>query len=184
MIASDDSPVPDDDLPLPEEALPPDRDPWNRADYQRIWLGAQSRTWRTLAIVPVDDWVSAYEVAKLISALGVHHGISVGAADLGSLGLTGADDILEGARFVCRQDRLVFATSTITQNLAAVALARAADCVVLCVSLGSTSLRLVEETIQQIGKERFLGSIVVRAAEPDVRARSAMSVRSLLRAEP
>jgi UDP:flavonoid glycosyltransferase YjiC (YdhE family) len=62
---------------------------------------------------------------------------------------------------VRRGQRVVFATRSTSKSLATIPLARAADRVILCVSLGSTSIRVVEETIEQIGKERFLGSMLV-----------------------
>jgi hypothetical protein len=44
----------------------------------------------------------------------------------------------------------------------AIPVARAADAVIICVSLGSTSFRDAKEVIEIVGRERVIGSIVVR----------------------
>lgn len=136
--------------------------PWDRPDCQRIWLGTQLKDWRTLAIVPADEELSSYEVASLIMALGLHHGEPIGVADLRDVGLSRVRASLEVVDVhVGRGERVVLATSAISTNLATIALARAADAAVLCVSFGSTSLALAKETIDQIGKEHFLGSVLL-----------------------
>jgi hypothetical protein len=47
-----------------------------------------------------------------------------------------------------------------------VPVARAADCAILCVSLGTSSLTAVTDTIEQIGRKCFLGSLLVRGQQP------------------
>lgn len=148
----------------------------DNAEYQRIWLATQSRAWRTLAVVPVDEGISTFEVASLITTLGLHHGESVSVADLRDVRLNRVGAFLEVAgELVSRGQRVVFATGSIKENLATVPLARAADGVVLCVSIGATMLGSIEETIEQIGKERFLGSILVRGSARNARGAAAKS---------
>jgi hypothetical protein len=138
--------------------------PYDGPDCQRIWLATQTRPWRTLAIVPVDEGMQTYEVASLIAGVGLHHGECIGLADLRDIRMNRVHAFLEASKeIVDRGERVVFATRSIAENLATVALARAAEGVILCVSLGSTKLGSVEETIKQIGKERFLGSILLEA---------------------
>lgn len=140
--------------------------PWDRPDCQRIWLGTQLKDWRTLAIVPADEQLSTYEVASLIMALGLHNGEPIGVADLRDVGLNRVRASMEVVEVhVGRGERVVLATSAITTNLATIALARAADAAVLCVSFGSTSLALARETIDQIGKEHFLGSVLLHQSD-------------------
>jgi hypothetical protein len=141
--------------------------PWDRAEYQRLWLRMERRDWRTLAIVPGEEGMSTYEVASLIMSLGVHHGESIGLFDFRDIQIPRVVPVLESACGRMGQgERILFATRSIRENLATIPLARATDGVVLCVSLGSTDLGFVEETIDQIGRDRFLGSIVVRAPRP------------------
>lgn len=138
--------------------------PWDNADCQRIWLATQTRAWRTLAIVPVDKGMQTYDVASLIAGVGLQHGESIGLADLREIRLNRVAAFLEAAQLIVdRGERVVFATRSIDENLATISLARAAEAVILCVVLGSTPIGLVEEAVKQIGKERFLGSILLQA---------------------
>jgi hypothetical protein len=136
---------------------------WDRADWQRLWLGTQSRPWRSLAVVASDHSVSTYHVASLIAGLGLQHGEAFRMVDVRNITLNRAAAIIELAEhFVTSGERIVFAARSITENLATVPIARSADCVLLCVSLGSSSLALVEETVAQLGKERFIGSLLIK----------------------
>jgi hypothetical protein len=137
--------------------------PWDRSEYQRLWLRMRCRDWRTLAVVPSEEGMSTYDVANLIKTLGVHYGESIGVCDFRDVqGRQALDAIADAFAQMRPGDRMVFAARSISENLATIPLARATDRVVLCVSIGSTSIRRVEETIAQIGKERFLGSLVIR----------------------
>ncbi len=164
---TDNRPVLDTKPEFTIDAPRPIPGPWDRPDCQRIWLGTQVQDWRTLAVVPGDEDLSSYEIASLIMALGLHHGEPIGVADLRDIGLSKVRASLDVVDFhVDRGERVVLATSAITSNLATVALARAADAAVLCVAFGSTSLALVKETVEQIGKEHFIGSLLLHKSEP------------------
>jgi len=168
MTDDDETRPSDKDTPLPSEdgraAFP-----WTFevADAERIWLGTQVRPWRSLAVVPCCDGLSTYEVARLLTVLGTQHGESIDLADVRDIPLQRVNAVLTLARsLVGRGDRVVFATRSIEENIAAVSCARAADCVVLCVRLGATSIGMVEETIRLIGRERCIGSILLRRHGP------------------
>jgi hypothetical protein len=145
--------------------------------YQRLWLHIASRTWRTLAIVPAEEGISTFDVAGLITDVGVDHGASIGVFDFRDVQ---PDRALAAVAVACETHakHLIFATRSIKENLATIPLARAADGVVLCVSLGSTKISLVEETIDRIGKERFFGSVIVREPRASRSAPPRSSLRS------
>jgi hypothetical protein len=159
---------------------------WDRTAWQRMWLRTQSRDWRTLALVPGDDQTSTLDVANLMAKLALDRGESIHVADLRELRLKHVDAFLEGTRWdASHGDRIIFATRSASTNLATVPLARAADCAILCVSLGSTSLGAVRDTIEQIGRKHFLGSLLVRAStESDSPNRALLPWRSAPRARP
>jgi hypothetical protein len=116
-------------------------------------------------------------------ALGVHHGESIGVFDFRDVRGCKVVDALAAAFGQMRPgDRMVFAARSISENLATIPLARATDGAVLCVSIGSTSIRCVEETIAQIGKERFLGSLVIHGLGDGVPVAPPMSWYRLLEA--
>jgi hypothetical protein len=138
---------------------------WDPANLERMWVRAQSLDWRTLALVPGDEHTSTFEVANLIARLALDQGESIHVADLRELRLKHVEVFLEGTRWDAGQgDRIIFATGATSANISTVPLARAADCAILCVSLGSTSLDSVREAIGQIGRKHFLGTLLVRAS--------------------
>lgn len=162
MTASDAVALPDSSQSFLADSLPPIEGAWERADLQRIWLGTQRRAWRTLAVVPADAGISTYEVAGLLAALGRHHGELVVLADLREIGLNRVSAFLAAAReLVEGGQRVIFAARAISENLATIPLARAADGVVLCVCIGATRIRSIEDAVEQIGREQFLGSMLV-----------------------
>jgi hypothetical protein len=152
-------------------------------EHQQLWLRIESRTWRTLAIVPAEEGISTYDVASLIMSIGVYCGESIGLFDFRDVMLKRVLGVIEDACAQMNQgERLIFATRSIKDNLATIPLLRAIDGVVLCVALGSTPIRRIEETIEQIGKDRLLGSIVVREPEPRASAPRPSAWRRLVRA--
>ena len=136
---------------------------WCRADWQRLWLGTQTRPWRTLAVIAGDGDTSSFEVASLITGLGLQHGQPTQLADVRNVSLNRVDSIIRLAgEVIVAGDRIVFAARSIAENLATIPIARFADCVLLCASLGSSSLALIEETVAQVGRDRFLGSVLLK----------------------
>ena len=137
---------------------------WERADWQRVWFAVQGIPWRTLAVVPGDERTGSLEIATLLMTIGRRHGEPVYVADLRQVSPRYSRAFCEiVGQHVAAGDRVVLATTATSQNVATIPLVRAADCAILCVTLGATSIRGVESTIEQIGKERFLGSVVLRA---------------------
>jgi hypothetical protein len=183
MTPNDDDESPSERARPVRAALPPSTARgWDRLEYQRLWLYMASRKWRTLAIVPAEEGMSTYEVASVIMGVGAHHGASIGLFDFRDVRLHRVLTVVADAcEHVMPGERLIFATRSIKENLATIPLARAADGVVLCVSLGSTRISLVEETIEEIGRERFLGSVLV--CDPPSRARAPRRARLWRRLE-
>jgi len=168
MIIHDDAARPSWSLtPRERGRALPGSDEEDIAEWQRVWLRAQSRDWRTLALVPADDGVSAFDVAHVIARLALEQGEFIHVADVRDLRLAHVDAFLDGTRWDAAEgDRIVFATRPSAGALVAVRLARAADCAILCASLGSTSLGSIRDTVEQIGREHFLGSLLVRTPHP------------------
>ncbi|HEY3822312.1 MAG TPA: hypothetical protein VGL81_34340 [Polyangiaceae bacterium] len=149
-----------------EQTVPKGVDSWDRSDWQRVWLRTQSTDWRMLALVPGDDQTSTLDVANVIARLALDHGESIRVADARALRPKHVDDFLEGSRWEASQGtRIVFATRPASSNIATVPIARAADCAILCASLGSTSLKGIRSTIEEIGRDHFLGSLLVQASK-------------------
>lgn len=153
---------------------------WDDSQWERIWMRAQTRSWRTLAVVPGDRKVSmpSFDIATFLMGVGAHLGDTIGLADFRDVRLVHAAAFLEVAAWhVDSGERLVFAMKSIAENPASVRFAQAADCAILCVSLGETPLAAARETIDQIGRDRFVGSIIVRPTTVTPSKDESLSVR-------
>jgi hypothetical protein len=56
---------------------------------------------------------------------------------------------------------VIIALRSVSENPTVIAVAGLADAVVLCIELGKTSVKQASQTIDEIGKGRFLGTIVL-----------------------
>jgi hypothetical protein len=141
------------------------REFWNDPQWQKIWLAIQGKEWRSLAILPANRGFSTLEIARALVDVGwQHRGLPIGLADLRNVTLPYVDTVIDEVRaHVYRGERVLIALRSVFENPAAIAVGQSADAAVLCVSLGDTKIANAEDTIAQVGQERFLGSIVVRS---------------------
>ena len=155
-------------------APPPSTDlepfaPGAHADWNGIWLASQSRDWHAFAILPADDGIPTMPVGQLVKAISARHGQDViHVADLRGVQLQHTNAYLEVLRWHMYQgERVVLVLRSCFENPATPLLARAADCALLCVTMGTTRRARAAQTVDMIGKERFLGSVVVNVFEED-----------------
>jgi len=132
-------------------------------DWQKLWLETQRRPWRSLAVVPACSSVNALEIARVLTILGRRHlGRRFLVADATQLSLRRLEDLKAVIRTRIEQDKcVIIATRPIAESAACLAIARSADAVLLTVVLGETSIKATNEVINDIGAERFLGSVIV-----------------------
>ena len=84
--------------------------------------------------------------------------------DLRDLGLRLADYQMREVRAQVEAGAsVIVALRSTSENPTAVPVARQADAVVLCIGMGQTRLKSAERTIAEVGRDRVLGSIIVRA---------------------
>lgn len=85
-------------------------------------------------------------------------------ADLRRVPLGHVDSVTAEIRsHVDRGERVLIALGSIIDNPSAVLLAQIADCALLCVGLGATAIADAEQTVMEIGRDHFLGSILLRS---------------------
>ena len=140
--------------------------PWKNIAWQKLWLATQRKDWRTLALVPGSkhgppDYVKS--VAHILARTGmIHRGAPVRVTDGTGLTLHDLINFMEQVqRCVAFGDRVILALDAISENPASIPVAEASDGVILCVALGATDMAAAQKTIGEIGRGRFLGSIVV-----------------------
>ena len=135
-------------------------------DWQRLWLATQRTPWATLALVPIGDGVPTARIATALAELGRQHlgGIIV-ACDATDVSLSTLKTELSALseRVRCAE-RAIVALPPLLESPAGLALARATDAVVLCISLGKSEIAEATQVLEDLGP-RVLGTVIVRATK-------------------
>jgi hypothetical protein len=137
---------------------------WDDVRLQKLWLGVESREWRSLAVLGASRSVETIQIAELFSQLAWRYrGQPSSVCDLRDLTMRLVDyEIREMRAQIDAGTRLVVALRSMFENPTAVSIAKQADAVLLCIALGATTFRAAEETIAAVGRDRVIGSIVLR----------------------
>jgi hypothetical protein len=130
---------------------------------QKLWLAMQRRDWRSLAVVPAAKGISTLEVATLLAKIAwFYRGQPTCVADLRDLSMRLVElQLRDIAEQTSQGDRVIIALRSTSENPTAIAVANVTDAAVLCVRLGETESSAAQRTIEEIGKARFVGSIIV-----------------------
>jgi hypothetical protein len=133
------------------------------SDWQRLWFSTRQRAWSSLAIIPNDEGVEVGVVAETLVATGQLHGerpvrlLDAKGAQLGDVHrLIDALGEMTG-----RGDWVIVPVDAIAQNPSAVPIVQATSAALLVVRLGESLLTPARHAIDVVGRERFLGSIVL-----------------------
>ncbi|MGH7436964.1 MAG: hypothetical protein ACRENE_14925 [Polyangiaceae bacterium] len=133
-------------------------------ELQRLWLAARRRDWRSLAVIAASPTADTLPIAELLASLAwSYRGQPSSVMDLRDLSLRLAEyHQRQVEALLARGSIVVIALRSIHENPTAAAVARAADATLLCVDIGHSLLRVAEQTIAEVGRERVLGAVVVR----------------------
>jgi hypothetical protein len=135
---------------------------------QLLWLATQQRLWRSLAVVGASNGVPTIEVASMFAKLAWwYRGQPSSVADFRDLSLRLAEYQLRDVAEQLAQEpvTIVIALRSMFENPTVVPVARTVDAAVLCVRLGDTRIASARQTVAAIGREKFLGTIVVRGSD-------------------
>jgi hypothetical protein len=137
---------------------------WDEMKLQKLWLATQRREWRSLAVIAASKHIDTLWIAELLAKLAWwYRGQPSCVFDLRDLRLRLVEyHEREVATQVEHGQCVVIALRSVLENPTTVPMARSADAVVLCVGLGKTDFKAAEQTIAEIGRDRVIGSIVVR----------------------
>jgi hypothetical protein len=148
---------------------------------QMLWLATQRRPWRSLAVVGASAGVPTLEVANMLAKLSWwYRGQPASVADFRDLSLRLVDYQLRDVALQLERDpvTIVIALRSIYENPTVVPVATAVDSAVLCINLGATAIASARKTVETIGREKFLGTIVVRGGEGTSHAGSTNGARA------
>jgi hypothetical protein len=137
--------------------------PIDTVAWERLWLATQRRPWRSLAVISTGKGASMLGVARALAEVGsCHLGVPVMAVDATTITLATLEARVS-AWIEPREDprRLLIALGPVLENPASLALAQAADAAILCLTLGASSVSEAERTIEQVGRGRLLGSVIL-----------------------
>ena len=141
---------------------------WEDVQLQRLWLATQRREWRSLAVLAASEGVETLQLAETLAHVAwAYRGQPSCVFDLRDLGLRLADYQMREVHAQAEAGtRVLIALRSTSENPTAIPIARQADAVVLCIGMGETRLKAAEKAIADVGRERVLGAVIVRASGP------------------
>jgi len=130
---------------------------------QKLWVATQKREWKSLAVIAGDEDVSTLEVATRLAEIAWwFKGQPTNVLDLRKLGLRLVDyQLKEIAAQIEQGDCVIIALSSVVSNPTTIAVASAVEACILAVKLGTTRVETAEKNITEIGREKFIGTIVL-----------------------
>lgn len=134
-------------------------------DWQQLWFAAARHQWSTLAIIPAQPGTSSLTAARLLAAAGQLypqrpvHLVEAEGTDPTATGFVASS----AANRAASGERVIIAIDSPLSHPAAIPIARAVDAALLLIPLGRTRLSAARRTIECVGRQRFIGSITVKA---------------------
>jgi hypothetical protein len=129
---------------------------------QRIWVRSQMSAWTTLAIVGTSDRMpeGTMSIARGLARVAAESGGALGLIDGRGLELKHLAQVQARLRStVARQTVVVLPLPK--DNPVTVSVAQVCDAAIFCVFIGETSRVVAAQSIEQIGRDRILGSVIL-----------------------
>jgi hypothetical protein len=130
---------------------------------QDLWLALQKRSWRSLAVMSASKGVGTLTAANALAKIAWWYtGVPSCVFDMRDLSLRLLEHQLRDmAGQLQGGERIFIALRSTSENPTAVPIAQAADAAVLCVELGQTDMKAAQRTLQAVGRQRFVGTLLV-----------------------
>ena len=132
-------------------------------ELRRLWFAALRREWSSLVVVPAHPGGSALQVAEaLVQIGGIHGSRPVRLLDARTLVLKEAAKlVVEMSSWAAAGEVVIVVVDSVVWSETGIPLLLAADAALLCVTLGESDFDSAKRTIELVGRERFLGSVVL-----------------------
>jgi hypothetical protein len=132
-------------------------------DWERLWVATRQNDWTSLAVIPSDRGVDIKQVADSMLVAGRQHGEKpVALLNATGAQLTDVRHLVDKLTAMTgRGEWVIIAVDPIADNPSVMPLIRAASAALLVVRLGESFLASAQETIDAVGRPRFLGSVVL-----------------------
>lgn len=135
--------------------------------WQRLWLRCQQHDWQSLAFIGGSkrDPDGVLEIAHGMARLASELGQELTVFDARSLGLKDMGRMLAQIQSITsRGKRCIVVLKLVTENATTVPMAQNVDAALLGVFIGETSVVAATRTIEEVGRPKFLGSVVLNAS--------------------
>lgn len=137
---------------------------WDDIRLQKLWLAVDRRPWQSLAVLGASAGIEMIQISELIAQLAWRYrGQPSSVCDLRDLSMRLVDyQVREMRTQVGEGLRLVVALRSMFENPTSPTIAKQTDAVILGIALEETTFKEVEETIAAVGRDRVIGSIILR----------------------
>jgi hypothetical protein len=135
--------------------------------WQRLWLRCQQHDWQSLAFIGSSkrDPDGVLEIAHGMARLASELGQELTVFDARNLGLKDMGRMLAQIQSITsRGKRCIVVLKLVTENATTVPMAQNVDAALLGVFIGETSVVASSRTIEEVGRAKFLGSVVLNAS--------------------
>lgn len=148
----------------------PDAEPWRRPDWQSLWLASQARPWKSLALIPAGPGAPPemlVQVAVTLARTGmVHLGAPIHVADATRITLAQLAAFTAELEHYAQQNAMILiALPAFSENVTSFSLAQSADLSLLLVLLQHMAVAEAKKTVDRVGAQRFIGSVVLRPGD-------------------
>ena len=133
------------------------------SQWQRIWFSLRQHTWTSVALVPSHNGIDVVKVAEMLVATGrMQAERPVDLVNATGIQLSQVQQLIESLTAVAdRGASAIVPVDPILENPSAVAVVQAATVALLVVRLGESLIGTAQSTLDLVGRQRFIGSIVV-----------------------
>lgn len=135
--------------------------------WQRLWLRCQQHDWQSLAFIGSSrrDPDGVLEIAHGMARLASELGQELTVFDARNLGLKDMGRMLAQIQSITsRGKRCIVVLKLVTENATTVPMAQNVDAALLGVFIGETSVIAASRTVEEVGRPKFLGSVVLNAS--------------------
>lgn len=135
--------------------------------WQRLWLRCQQHDWQSLAFIGSSkrDPDGVLEIAHGMARLASELGQELTVFDARNLGLKDMGRMLAQVQSITsRGKRCIVVLKLVTENATTVPMAQNVDAALLGVFIGETSVIAASRTVDEVGRPKFLGSVVLNAS--------------------
>jgi hypothetical protein len=135
--------------------------------WQRLWLRCQQHDWQSMAFIGSSkrDPDGVLEIAHGMARLASELGQELTVFDARALGLKDMGRMLAQIQSITsRGKRCIVVLKLVTENATTVPMAQNVDAALLGVFIGETSVVASSRTVEEVGRAKFLGSVVLNAS--------------------